>query len=64
MDKNSTAKRFRRVNFVPHNREDLLNKIEELKLADDEDDEDFSFCDSDVDSDFDAEDSDNDDGEK
>lgn len=37
---------------MPHNREDLLNKIESLKLADDEDDEDFSFDESDVGSDF------------
>lgn len=33
--------------YVPHNRETLLNKIESLKLADeDEDDDDFSFDDS------------------
>lgn len=41
--------------FVPHNREDLLNKIETLKLADDDDEDDFSFDESDVDSDFDEE---------
>lgn len=40
------------VTFVPHNRQNLLDKIESLKLAEDDDD-DFSFCDSDVDSDFD-----------
>lgn len=38
--------------FVPHNRQDLLNKFESLKVADD--DEDFSFDDSDPDSDFDG----------
>lgn len=41
--------------FVPHNREDLLNKFETLKVADDDDDdEDFSFDESDLDSDFDG----------
>lgn len=38
--------------FVPHNREDLLNKIESLKLADEDDGDDYSFSDSDVGSDF------------
>lgn len=38
--------------FVPHNREDLLNKIESLKLADDDDEDDFSFDESDLGSDF------------
>lgn len=38
--------------FIPHNREDLLNKIESLKLADDEDGDDFSFDESDFGSDF------------
>ena len=38
--------------FVPHNREDLLNKIESLKLAEDDDDDDFSFGESDDCSDF------------
>lgn len=33
--------------YVPHNRETLLNKIESLKLADEDDDDDFSFDDSD-----------------
>lgn len=37
---------------MPHNREDLLNKIESLKLADEDDDEDFSFDESDCGSDF------------
>ncbi|CAD7091540.1 unnamed protein product [Hermetia illucens] len=39
---------------VPHTREDLLKKIEELKL--DEDDEDGDFSDDDFSSDFDASD--------
>lgn len=38
--------------FVPHVREDLLDKIESLKLANEEDDEDFSFDESDFGSDF------------
>lgn len=38
--------------YMPHNREDLLNKIESLKLADDEDDGDFSFDESDFGSDL------------
>lgn len=33
--------------FVPHNRNDLLNKIESLKLADNDEDDDFSFDESD-----------------
>lgn len=37
---------------MPHNREDLLNKIESLKLADEDDDGDFSFDESDFGSDF------------
>lgn len=37
---------------MPHNRADLLNKIESLKLADDEDGEDFSFDESDFGSDL------------
>lgn len=40
--------------FVPHNREDLMNKFESLKVADDDDDEDFSFDESDLGSDFDG----------
>lgn len=40
--------------FIPHNREDLMNKFESLKVADDDDDGDFSFDDSDLDSDFDG----------
>lgn len=41
--------------FVPHNREDLLNKFESLKVAgDDDDDDDFSFDESDLGSDFDG----------
>lgn len=54
-DPNATTKKTKKVTFVPYNRADLLNKIESLKLADDdyEDDDDFSFCDSDLDSDFD-----------
>lgn len=57
-DATATTKKTKRVTFMPHNREELLNKIESLKLADDEDedDDDFSFCDSDFDSDFDGED--------
>lgn len=41
--------------FVPHIREDLLNKIEALKLTDEneDDDDDFSFDESDFGSDFD-----------
>lgn len=39
-------------NFVPYNRDDLLNKIESLKLADDGEDGDFSFDESDLGSDF------------
>lgn len=46
--------------FVPHNREDLMNKFESLKVADDDDD-DFSFEDSDLDSDFDGSEFGNDD---
>lgn len=42
--------------YVPHNREDLLNKIESLKLADDEDDADFSFDESDFGSDLEGSD--------
>lgn len=38
--------------FVPHVREELLNKIETLKLANEDDDEDFSFDESDIGSDF------------
>lgn len=46
--------------YVPHNRETLLNKIESLKLADeDEDDDDFSFDDSDLGSDDDGADDEN-----
>lgn len=43
----------KRRKFVPHIREDLLNKIEALKLAEDneDDDEDFSFDESDYGSD-------------
>lgn len=38
---------------MPHNREDLLNKIESLKLTGDDDgDDDFSFDESDLDSDL------------
>lgn len=37
---------------VPHVREDLLDKIESLKLANEEDDDDFSFDESDFGSDF------------
>lgn len=48
--------------FVPHNREDLLNKFETLKLADDEDDGDFSFG-SDCGSDFEGSEFDDDDEE-
>lgn len=48
--------------FVPHNREDLLNKIESLKLADDDDGaDDFSFDESDVGSDFEGSEFDDDD---
>lgn len=36
---------------MPHDREDLLNKIEALKLAEDDED-DFSFDESDFGSDF------------
>lgn len=32
---------------MPHNRQDLLDKIESLKLADDDDGDDFSFDSSD-----------------
>lgn len=40
--------------FVPHNREDLMNKFESLKVADDDDGDDFSFDESDLGSDFDG----------
>lgn len=47
--------------FLPHNREDLLNKIESLKLAEDDDnDDDFSFGESDECSDFEGTEFDND----
>lgn len=46
------AETAKKKTYVPHNRQDLLNKIESLKLADDEDDDDFSFSDSDAGSDF------------
>lgn len=51
--------------FVPHVREDLLSKIEALKLAGDneDDDGDFSFDESDFGSDFDGDDDDDDDDE-
>lgn len=42
--------------FVPHNRDDLLDKIESLKLADDDDDDDFSFDESDFGSNFGSDD--------
>lgn len=39
---------------MPHNREELLNKIETLKLAEDDDEDgDYSFDDSDFDSELD-----------
>lgn len=50
--------------FVPHNREDLLNKIESLKLADDDGDDDYSFDDSDVGSDFEGSEFNDDDDEE
>lgn len=46
--------------FVPHNRQDLMNKFESLKVADD-DDEDFSFDESDLGSDFEGSEFDGDD---
>lgn len=49
---------------MPHNREDLLNKFETLKLADDEDDDDFSFDGSDCGSDFEGSEFDDDDDDK
>lgn len=42
----------KKKSFVPHNREDLLNKIESLKLADDDDGDDFSFDSSDDECEF------------
>lgn len=57
------AETSKKRSFVPHNREDLLNKIESLKLADDEDGDDFSFDESDVDSDFEGNEFDDDDGD-
>lgn len=51
-DENTDEVKSKKKHFVPHNREDLLNKIESLKLADEEDDDDFSFGESDLDSDF------------
>ncbi|XP_055298622.1 uncharacterized protein C9orf85 homolog [Sitodiplosis mosellana] len=50
--------------FVPHNRADLLSKIESLKLADDEGDDDFSFGESDDGSDFEGSEFDDDDDEE
>lgn len=52
--------------FVPHVREDLLSKIEALKLAGDneDDDGDFSFDESDFGSDFDGDDNDDDEDEQ
>lgn len=50
--------------FVPHNRDDLLNKIESLKLADDDEDDDFSFDESDFGSDFEGDGDDDDDDEE
>ncbi|XP_031629519.1 uncharacterized protein C9orf85 homolog [Contarinia nasturtii] len=50
------AETAKKKTYIPHNREDLLNKIEALKLGGNEDDADFSFDESDFGSDFDGSD--------